>query len=106
MLTYFNMNKVYSVIKNTRFFDKNYAYGEEKGALNLGDAEVCPVCKSELTNMKWLPPYLINVSKEKIGDLIFGSFNHFVVSQTFVDLYRESNLLGIKSFIPVDVNYD
>lgn len=89
------------VVNNTRFDSNGFAYGEEKGEINTGDAIYCPECKRPLTMLEWLPPFEVNLSNGKVGDVIFGTYSHFIVSDKFKRIYENDNFQGITSFEPV-----
>jgi hypothetical protein len=91
------------VIRNKRFDDSQFAYGEEFSKANTGDAVHCPECDCALTMLEWLPPFEIRVSKKKVGDVIFGSHSHFIVSANFKELYQKQELTGIDSFEKVNI---
>lgn len=93
------------VINNHLFEDSTFGYGEEPENINLGPSIKCDVCGSSLTLMKWLPPYEIRVSKRKLGDFIFGTFENFIVSSRFRKYFESENLKGIKSFRPVSLYF-
>lgn len=93
------------IINNIRFDDNHFAYGEEKGEIKTGDAIYCKECGTPLTMLEWLPPYEIKVSKKVLGDFIFGTFTHFIVSAKFKELYEQHKMSGIKSFSPVKIYY-
>lgn len=87
------------VVNNTRFDLGEYAYGEHLYIkYNTGPAKTCRECGNILTNREWLSPYEIKVSKKKLGDVIYGTWNHFIVSQKFKDIYEQNNCTGITSF--------
>lgn len=89
------------VVENHRFDKNGFAYGEEKGHINTGDAIYCPECKSPLTMLEWLPPYEVKLSKGKLGDVIFGTYSHFIVSEKFKEQYCKNGFTGILSFEPI-----
>lgn len=91
------------VIKNSRFDDNGFSYGEEKGRVNTGLAIYCKECNSPLTMLEWLPPFEVKLSKGKLGDVIFGTYSHFLVSEKFREIYAKSLFNGILSFEPVTV---
>lgn len=93
------------VVNNSRFDSGNFAYGEETGHRNLGDALKCPSCCKFVTAKQWLPPYSIKISQNEIGDVVFGSFDNFIVSKRFVDTFRANRLNGINRFEPVSILY-
>lgn len=86
------------VVNNNRFDDNGFAYGKEKGKIITGNAIKCEECGSFLTGLKWLPPLEVKLSRVKLGDVIYGTFDHFIVSERFKDIYDKNNFSGIKSF--------
>lgn len=70
----------YYIVNNRRFDNTGYAYGEKKGEIVTGNATKCEECGSFLTGLEWLPPFEVKLSKGKLGDVIFGTINHFIVS--------------------------
>lgn len=96
----------YYVLQNPRFFDFEYAYGEEKEIdFNTGEAMLCSQCGCALTSLEWLPPYDVKVSKKKIGDFIFGTFDSFLCSQNFKVNYEKSAFKSVKNFHKVNLFY-
>lgn len=88
-------------IVDTHLFDDSlFAYGEEPENISLGPSIKCEKCGSNLTLLKWLPPYEIRVSRRKLGDFIFGTFQNFIVSSRFRKYFENEDLKGIKSFRP------
>jgi hypothetical protein len=93
------------VVDNGGFEDDFFAYGEKFDGVNLGPTLKCEVCGSHLTLMKWLPPYEIKVSRKKLGDFIFGTFENFIVSSRFRRHFEEEDLKGISLFRPVSLYF-
>jgi len=91
------------IVNNSRFNNNGFAYGEEKGNVNTGDAIFCVECENPLTMLEWLPPFEIKLSKGKLGDVIFGTFNHFIVSEKFKELYQKNKFTGILTFESVTI---
>ncbi len=89
------------VVRNHRFDKSSFAFGEEYGNINTGNAIKCEKCGSFLTMLEWLPPFEVKLSKGKLGDVIFGTYNHFIVSEKFKELYFENKFTGITKFEPV-----
>jgi len=94
----------YYVIKNTRFLDKRFAYGEERSP-NFGEAERCPRCGNFTSMSRWLPPYAINVSKKELGDFMYGTFVGFVVSERAKRVLEATGISGFKGFGDVSIYY-
>ena len=63
----------FHVIDINKFDDTEYAYGEQVNQ-KTGDFERCNTCGSAISMRKWLPPLEITLSKDEVGDFIFGSF--------------------------------
>lgn len=93
------------VINNNLFDDDFFAYGEDFGDLNLGPTLKCEVCGCNLTSLQWLPPYEIRVSRKKLGDFIFGTFENFMVSSRFRKQFEKEGLKGIRSFRPISLYF-
>ena len=91
------------VLNNHRFDDDDYAICEKVKPVSLSEGDDCDLCGSPITPMKWLPPYLVRVSKKRLGDFIFGSVNPFLVSQKFKDLYESGGFKGIERFSQVEL---
>ena len=89
------------IVKNTGFANNGFAYGEEKGKINTGNAIKCEECGSFLTMLEWLPPYEVKLSKGRLGDVVFGTYSHFLVSEKFKELYYNNRFTGILKFEPV-----
>ena len=81
-----------------RFDDNKYAYAEPIEPINYCSANVCPKCGRYTSHLKWLPPRNIKLSKATFGDFTFGSFEYFLVSDRFVEMYKISSLSGIVTF--------
>lgn len=92
------------VVNNFGFNDNGFAYDEEKkGKIKTGSAVKCEECGAFLTGLEWLPPLNIKLSRGRLGDVIFGAHNHFIVSEKFRDLYVKNGFTGILSFQPVSM---
>lgn len=91
------------VVNNRRFDNTGFAYCEEKGEIVTGDAVKCAECGSFLTGLEWLAPYEVKLSKGKLGDVIFGTIEHFLVSEKFKVLYQKNSFTGILTFEPVTI---
>jgi len=85
------------------FEENGWVYGEEKGVIKTGKAIKCLECGNYLTSLEWLPPLEITLSKGQIGDVIFGTFNHFIISDKFKDIYENNGFSGVISFEPVKI---
>lgn len=91
------------VVYNFRFDKTGFAYGEKKGKINRGKPIKCEECGSALTMLEWLSPLKVKLSKGKLGDVIFGTFSHFIVSEKFKEIYDKNNFNGVLSFEPVSI---
>lgn len=89
------------VIENHRFDKNGFAYGLEKGKVNTGEFISCEACKSPLTMLEWMAPFEVNLSNGKLGDLVFGTYSHFIVSENFKEIYCKNGFNGILAFEPV-----
>lgn len=87
------------------FYDYHFAYGEYYDEPIYSNAKHCENCDRTLTSLKWKPPYNIKVSKSKIGDLIQGTYDNFIISENFKDIYLNHNLKGIESFNKVKIYF-
>ena len=97
--------ELYILIDNL-FNNSKYAYGEQREATyNTGKAKICQECNNPISMLEWLPPYEINVSKKNLGDLIFGTYAGFLVSNRFKDKFEKTNLNGLHEFNKVDLYY-
>lgn len=89
------------VVNNNMFENNGFAYGEKRDKANTGSAIKCDECGSFLTGLEWLQPMEIKLSKGKLGDVIFGTFSHFIVSERFKEIYDKNSFRGVLSFDPV-----
>ena len=89
------------VINNSRFDNNGFAYGQEKGDVNTGACIFCEECKSPLTMLEWLSPFEVKLSKGKLGDVIFGTYSHFIVSDKIREIYVANTFSGVLTFEPV-----
>ena len=87
------------------YFDKHFAYNEHLNDQQFIDAspdpQTCPVCGRLMGRRYWPEPRKIILSKPKYGDFVSG--NAYLVSENFKTAYEQSDLKGIKKFIPVEV---
>lgn len=90
------------IFENLRFIS-DFAYGEEVKPINRGEPDYCPVCRSPLSMMKWLPPHRVKLEKPVYGDFVFGTFTEMLVSESFKDVYEKSEIRGITAFHPVEI---
>ena len=77
----------------------------EKVDPQYGESEKCPLCGRAVSNKEWLEPRKIRLSNTRYADHLYYWFCNypFVVSERFVEVYKESNLSGIKEFLPLEV---
>ncbi|KPU46359.1 hypothetical protein OXPF_00310 [Oxobacter pfennigii] len=52
----------------SRFDDKQFAFGEDIEPISLGECEFCPKCGSPISQLKWLNPMYVKLSKPSYGD--------------------------------------
>ena len=96
----------YYTLKGNLFDDSKFAYGEQlEENYNTGKYKTCPECGNAISMLEWLPPYEINISKNKIGDFIYGTYVGFIVSVRVKDKIEHSNLKGLEIFKKVDLFY-
>lgn len=68
-----------------------------------GEPEKCPNCGRFVSLKKWESPRKIKLSNSNYPDRLSDWIPEpLVVSQKFVDLYRNSDLIGISQFIKID----
>ncbi len=77
---------------------------EKTDDANSDDAIRCPVCADILTLRQWLPPFEIEVTTygRHYADLGFCVAD-LIVSERFVEVYRNAGLTGIDNFDPVRI---
>lgn len=70
---------------------------------NVGEASKCPICHQWVSMIPWLPPYHaeIIVHGQKLGDLVKGYGESFLVSDRFRRAWLEEKLQGIDVFSSV-----
>ena len=82
-------------------WDEYYA----SGLLNftkINDEKIeCPKCGLS-TRFKLYPPFRLELSNAKFGDIVHSDNLDLIVSHNFKILYEKSNLQGIEEFIPID----
>jgi hypothetical protein len=93
------------ILNNHLFNDDDYAISDRIEPINRGDCDYCDLCGRPISLLKWLPPYKVRVTKNRLGDFIFGDANPFLVSQKFNDLYIAGSFKGIASFSPVQLYF-
>lgn len=82
-------------------FGTKWAYAEEIDPVNLGDADVCPVCGLVISLMRWLPPYRVKLSSAKPakwGDFLWVGGTVIAVSERLKDIFTKEGLRGLESF--------
>lgn len=92
----------YTFSSNIRFDDSRYAYAEKIEPINRGPADVCPTCGRPTSLLKWLHPRNIKLSRASYGDFVYGGMEFFIVSDRFVQKYKESSLSGTLAFEPIE----
>jgi hypothetical protein len=87
------------------FDDSKFAYcdlpNDTKTADSYPSCPYCPKCGAPIGMRYWLEPRRIILSKPKYGDFVSGQ--EYLVSEGFKSAYDQSDLKGIKAFIPVEV---
>jgi hypothetical protein len=91
------------VVNNRGFANSGFAYGERSDDTQFGEAMKCEECGCFLTSLEWLPPLKVDLSKGKLGDVIYGTLNPFIVSENFKEVYESGNASGILEFRPVTI---
>jgi hypothetical protein len=73
-------------------------------SFNVGEATRCPRCNRPLTSLKWLPPYRIELETwgREYADVI-PQGDDIIVSERFVQMFRNKGLRGLAEFDPVEV---
>jgi len=73
--------------------------------VNRGEAPRCPLCGDLIGLLPWLPPYRAELEfwTKLAGDIAFGPGDELLVSQHFVELYKNSDLTGLSGFYPVEI---
>jgi len=96
----------FQILKNPRFINTPFAYGEQREInFNTNEPEVCDGCGRFIGSLKWASPYNVKISKKKIGDLIFGSFVGFLVSENFKRKFEKTDMKGLFNFREVNLFY-
>jgi hypothetical protein len=70
-----------------------------------GNAPKCSKCGAYIGSLSWLPPFQVELELigEQFGDFVFGAGDDFLVSESFVELYRRENLTGLAGLESVQV---
>lgn len=73
--------------------------------VNCEEGADCPRCGYPIGMMRWLPPYRIELllHGEELGDYLESSGDDLLVSERFVQAFREEGLTGLEGFHPVEV---
>lgn len=73
--------------------------------VNREEGADCPRCGYPIGMMRWLPPYRIELllHGEEFGDYLESSGDDLLVSERFVQVFREEGLTGLEGFHPVEV---
>ena len=88
-------------------YPKRAVYGEAysvNATYDYDAADRCPRCGQKISGGKLQKPRIVELAGNKVADIVYGyCFGMpFAVSERFVELYRASDLKGIKSFTPLD----
>lgn len=101
----YRVSMQYYVIEKDRFNDKIFGYAEKFDDFNTGDAQTCDVCGGYISMLEWLEPYEMELSKNTLGDFIYGTITSFLCSKKVKDMIEKNNLTGVSSFNKVDLYY-
>ena len=73
--------------------------------LNLGDGARCPQCGYPIGMLTWLPPHRVGLVMhgQELGDYMEVAGEDLLLSERFVQAYREEGLTGLEGFHPVEV---
>ena len=95
------MKEFYDV-ETISFDDSKFSYCDIPDDTQTADScPVCPKCGMAIGRRYWLAPRKVILSKPKFGDFICGL--RFLVSARFKSAYGQTELKGIKAFVPVEV---
>lgn len=97
------MTQFYLLLSDGGIFGTKWAYGEVAEPVLIGNAQVCPVCGTPISMLKWMPPHYIKLSSskpERWGDLLWGAGFSLMVSAKFRSVYAENGLTGISNYDP------
>jgi len=90
------------VISNNLFDDREYAIAEPKND-RYGDFPKCSACGGPIGSRRWLPEFMVKLSKKKVGDFVFGSVDPFLVTEKIVNIVYDNEIHGVTSFNQVTV---
>ena len=62
----------------------------------------CPKCNRPIGRRHWLEPRKVVLSKPQYGDFVPGG--EYLVSENFKSAYEQSDLKGIREFVPVEIS--
>ena len=93
------------VLRKGATFSRYDADAETTEPVNLGEGADCPRCGYPIGMRTWLPPYRVELVLygEQPGDFIELAGDDLLVSERFVQAFREEGLTGLEGFHPVEV---
>lgn len=69
-----------------------------------GEADICPLCGSATSMLKWLPPHRAELQVfDGYADIVFAPSGSILVSEYFKGLYEDAGLAGLQGFDPVNI---
>ena len=73
--------------------------------VNRGSGLLCPLCHKPVGMLPWLPPYRAELQfwGKEAGDIAFGPGDELLVSERFIQLWRQAGLCGLGGFDKVEV---
>jgi hypothetical protein len=73
--------------------------------VNLGDGARCPKCGYPIGMLTWLPPHRAGLllHGEELGDYMEVAGEDLLLSERFVQAFREEGFTGLEGFHPVEV---
>lgn len=90
------------IVANNLFDDSEYAIADSRNA-TYGTSPKCDECGGPIGSRRWLPEFIVKLSKKKFGDFVFGSVNPFLVTEKIVKIIHDNNINGIVNFNQVVV---
>lgn len=75
------------------------------GSVNHGEAVHCPHCGRCISQLRWLPPYSVEIATAGKGfaDIAFSGGHSILVSERLAALFRMESLTGLSGFELVEV---